>query len=93
MVMTAIQLSGGNSCTASEPCPLSSPLDSTLVAAVRTPAKAEDLAARGVNVRLCDYDRAETLLPAFEGIERLVMISASEPGRRGCGWQSRQPSH
>lgn len=54
----------------------------TLVAAVRTPAKAEDLAARGVNVRLCDYDRAETLLPAFEGIERLVMISASEPGRR-----------
>lgn len=54
----------------------------TIVALARNPAKAEDLAARGVKVRLCDYDRSETLVPAFEGIERLVMISASEVGRR-----------
>jgi NAD(P)H dehydrogenase (quinone) len=40
-----------------------------LVAAVRTPQKAADLAERGVQVREADYDRPETLggCPAVRG--------------------------
>jgi NAD(P)H dehydrogenase (quinone) len=53
-----------------------------VVAAVRDPAKAEALVKRGVQTRRCDYDRADTLRPAFEGVEKLVMISASEIGKR-----------
>jgi NAD(P)H dehydrogenase (quinone) len=53
-----------------------------IVALVRTPAKAGDLAAKGVTVRPFDYGRAETLKPALEGVERLLLISSSEVGRR-----------
>lgn len=53
-----------------------------IVAVVRTPAKAADLAARGVIVREGDYDRPETLTSAFAGVERLLLISSSEVGRR-----------
>ena len=57
------------------------PADS-LVAAVRTPAKAADLAARGVQVRQADYSRPETLGPAFAGADKLLLISSSEIGQR-----------
>ena len=57
------------------------PADS-LVAAVRTPAKAADLAARGVQVREADYSRPETLGPAFAGADKLLLISSSEIGQR-----------
>lgn len=53
-----------------------------IVAAVRNPEKAADLAARGVQVRHADYDRPETLVPALQGASRLLLISASEVGRR-----------
>jgi NAD(P)H dehydrogenase (quinone) len=53
-----------------------------IVAAVRDPRKAADLEARGVEVRLADYDRPETLAPAFAGADRLLLISSSEAGRR-----------
>lgn len=53
-----------------------------IVAIARTPDKASDLAARGVVVREGDYDRPETLGPAFEGVDKLLLISASEPGQR-----------
>jgi NAD(P)H dehydrogenase (quinone) len=55
---------------------------SRLVAAVRQPDKVADLAARGVKVRLADYDRPETLADAFAGVERLLLISSSEVGKR-----------
>ena len=55
---------------------------SEIVAAVRNPEKAEDLAAKGVQVRLADYDLPETLEPAFTGVDKLLLISASELGRR-----------
>lgn len=55
---------------------------SQIVAAVRNPEKAADLAARGVQVRHADYDRPETLVPALQGASRLLLISASEVGRR-----------
>jgi NAD(P)H dehydrogenase (quinone) len=55
---------------------------SEIVAAVRNPAKAQDLAARRVDVRLADYDKPDTLASAFKGAERVVMISTSEVGNR-----------
>ncbi|HEY8532981.1 MAG TPA: SDR family oxidoreductase [Micromonospora sp.] len=55
---------------------------SGIVAAVRDPAKAADLAARGVTVRHADYDRPETLPAAFAGTHRLLLISSNQIGRR-----------
>ncbi len=53
-----------------------------IVAAVRSPAKAQDLAAKGVHVREADYGRPETLAAAFAGVERVLLISSSEVGGR-----------
>ncbi|CAL9328216.1 Quinone oxidoreductase 2 [Streptomyces sp. enrichment culture] len=50
-----------------------------IAAAVRTPAKAADLAARGVEVRLADYERPETLLSAFDGADKLLLVSSTGP--------------
>lgn len=53
-----------------------------IVAAVRSPGKVADLAARGVQVRQADYDQPASLLAAFQGADKLLLISASEVGRR-----------
>lgn len=53
-----------------------------IVAAVRHPDKAADLAALGVQVRQADYDRPATLVAALAGAERLLLISSSEIGKR-----------
>lgn len=53
-----------------------------LVAIVRTPAKAADLAAKGVQIRAADYGDPTALKEALVGVEKLVLISASEVGRR-----------
>ena len=53
-----------------------------IVAAVRTPAHAADLAALGVQIREADYDRPETLVEAFKGAEKVLLISSSEVGKR-----------
>jgi len=53
-----------------------------IVAAVRSPSKAADLAARGVAVREADYSRPDTLQAAFAGVDRVLLISSSEVGRR-----------
>ncbi|WP_256844492.1 MULTISPECIES: SDR family oxidoreductase [unclassified Pantoea] len=53
-----------------------------IVAAVRTPAKAADLAALGVIVRQADYGQPETLETAFAGVDKLLLISGSEVGQR-----------
>ncbi|KAB0676176.1 NAD(P)H-binding protein [Aureimonas leprariae] len=53
-----------------------------VVAAVRDPAKASDLAAKGVEVREADYDRPDTLRTAFEGIGKVLLISSSAVGVR-----------
>ncbi|MCC3650571.1 SDR family oxidoreductase [Streptomyces sp. S07_1.15] len=50
-----------------------------IAAAVRTPAKAADLAAQGVDIRLADYDRPETLLTAFAGADKLLLVSSTGP--------------
>ena len=54
----------------------------SIVAVVRTPAKAADLAARGVEVRAADYSDAETLPAALAGVDTLLLISGSEVGLR-----------
>jgi NAD(P)H dehydrogenase (quinone) len=53
-----------------------------VVAAVRTPSKAADLAAQGVQVRVADYNAPETLATAFAGADRVLLISSSEVGIR-----------
>ena len=55
---------------------------SSIVAAVRNPDAAADLAERGVVVRHADYDRPEALEAAFAGVDRLLLISSSEVGQR-----------
>ena len=53
-----------------------------IVAAARSPEKADDLAAHGVDVRKADYDQPDTLESAFDGVDRLLLISSSEVGQR-----------
>lgn len=56
----------------------------TIIAGVRDPAKAADLAALGVEVRAVDYSKPEMLAAAFAGVERLLLISSSEVGARAA---------
>lgn len=55
---------------------------SDVVAVVRNPAKATDLAAQGVDVRVAAYEDEAALAAAFEGVERLLFVSGSEVGKR-----------
>jgi NAD(P)H dehydrogenase (quinone) len=55
---------------------------SEVVAVVRTAGKAADLAAQGVQVREADYSRPQTLGPALDGVDRLLLVSGNEPGQR-----------
>jgi NAD(P)H dehydrogenase (quinone) len=48
-----------------------------IVAAVRTPSKASDLAALGVQVREADYSKAATLAKAFAGATSVLLISSA----------------
>ena len=54
---------------------------SDIVAGVRTPSKVDDLAARGVGVVELDYARPDTLAPALEGVERVLLISGTDADR------------
>lgn len=53
-----------------------------VVALARDPFKLADWAAKGVTVRECDYDRPETLEPALEGVDRLLLIAGNAVGQR-----------
>jgi len=57
---------------------------SQIVAAVRSPEKAADLAALGVQVRRADYAQPATLEAAFQGVDKLLLISSSEVGQRAA---------
>lgn len=50
---------------------------------VRAPEKVADLAAQGVRVRQGDYDRPEALRHAWEGAERLLLVSSNAAARGG----------
>ena len=51
----------------------------SVVAGARNTAAAADL---GVDVRLADYDRPETLDDAVRGADKVLLVSGSEPGKR-----------
>ena len=53
-----------------------------IIAAVRNPAKAADLAAKGVQVRQADYNDGASLDSAFKGATKILLISSSEVGQR-----------
>lgn len=53
-----------------------------IVAAVRSPDKAADLKALGVQVRQADYNQPSTLDSAFAGADKLLLVSSSEVGQR-----------
>ncbi|MFI5719500.1 SDR family oxidoreductase [Nocardia sp. NPDC051750] len=55
---------------------------STVVAVVRDAAKATDLTARGVQVRVADYTDRDALTAALDGVGKLLLISGSEVGQR-----------
>ena len=54
-----------------------------LIAVTRTPEKLKDFARRGVEVRHGDFDQPQKLVKAFEGAERLLLISTDEVGIAG----------
>lgn len=53
-----------------------------IVALARSPEKAADFAARGVQVRRADYSAPESLGPTLRGVEKLLFVSGSEAGQR-----------
>lgn len=55
-----------------------------VVAVVRDASKAEALTAKGVDVRIADYDDSAALNEALKGIDKLLLISGSEIGKRAA---------
>lgn len=55
---------------------------SDIIALVRDENKAKDLENKGIELRPFDYDLPETLVPALKGVDKLLLISANEVGRR-----------
>ncbi|MEG2715006.1 MAG: NAD(P)H-binding protein, partial [Glutamicibacter sp.] len=53
-----------------------------LVAIGRSEQKLEPLAGKGLETRVADYNAQPTLVSALEGIDKLLLISASEVGQR-----------
>ncbi|QKV79859.1 SDR family oxidoreductase [Amycolatopsis sp. Hca4] len=53
-----------------------------VVAAVRTPEKAADLAERGIEVRRADYTDPASLDTALKGADKVLLVSGSEVGQR-----------
>lgn len=47
----------------------------TLVAAVRSHAKAQPFAAQGIRTVIMDFDQEHTLAPALEGIDRALLVT------------------
>jgi NAD(P)H dehydrogenase (quinone) len=53
-----------------------------IIALVRDAAKAADLAARGVQVRVAGYDDGPALQAVLAGVDKLLLVSSSEVGQR-----------
>lgn len=53
-----------------------------IIAVVRSPEKARDLAAQGIDVRQGDYTQPETLLSALSGVTKVLLISSNQLGER-----------
>lgn len=48
-----------------------------IIAGTRDPAKVADLAAKGAEVRVIDFDKPETLAGGLKGVERLLLVSTN----------------
>jgi NAD(P)H dehydrogenase (quinone) len=46
-----------------------------VIAGTRDPAKVADLAAKGAEVRVIDFDKPETLAEGLKGVDRLLLVS------------------
>lgn len=55
----------------------------TISALVRDEAKASDLVAKGINLKVGDYDNYDSLLAAFQGIDKLLLVSGTDLVNRG----------
>lgn len=55
-----------------------------IVASARDTSKLEHLAARGIRTAELDYARPETIAPALDGVDTVLLVSASEPGNRAA---------
>jgi len=53
-----------------------------IVAAVRNPEKAKDLAESGIQVRYADYSQTASWDEALKGADKVLLISSSEIGQR-----------
>jgi len=53
-----------------------------IIGLVREEAKALDLMAKGIELRVGDYDWYTTLVKAFEGVERLILVSGRDLATR-----------
>ena len=53
-----------------------------IVAGARTTAKVADLAERGIRVVPLDYTDPQSVAAALEGVDTVLLISGSEPGKR-----------
>lgn len=53
-----------------------------IIALVRDKAKAESLIEKGIAVRVGDYNDYESLAKAFQGVEKLLLISSSDLANR-----------
>src|SRR5690348_11350906 len=53
-----------------------------ITAVARDRERAADLAARGLNLHIADYDRPETFAGAFRPQDRVLLISGTDIGRR-----------
>ncbi|MBQ19492.1 MAG: NAD(P)-dependent oxidoreductase [Flavobacteriales bacterium] len=54
-----------------------------IVALVRDVAKVEELKAKGINIKIGDYDDYTSLTKAFVGVEKLLLVSGSDLEKRG----------
>lgn len=55
---------------------------SDIVAVVRDDSKAAGLAEKGINLGVASYEDEAALTAALEGVDRLVLVSGSEVGKR-----------
>jgi NAD(P)H dehydrogenase (quinone) len=55
-----------------------------LVGTARNAAAAKDLAARGIEIRAADYSKPASLATAFDGADKVLLISSSEVGQRAA---------
>jgi len=55
---------------------------SSIVAIARSKEKAEKFTGSGITIRIANYDDIQSLEKAFAGVDRLLLVSSSEVGKR-----------